>query len=139
MAKAEAPDLKLGLRKTLEKTVRYEWTIAHHDARLPAVLSTPAMIGLMEQAAAEAVWPRLPKGSITVGTRIEVDHLKAAPAGARVRIKARLAEIKGRFLIFGVEASAGRQLIGKGRVFRAIVEPARFFSKARRRQGRRAG
>lgn len=138
VAKTKARGLKLGLRKTLEKTVPHEWTIAHYDAELPAVLSTPAMIGMMEQAAASAVFPRLPKGSITVGTRIEVDHLKAAPEGARVRAQARLIEIHGRFLIFEVEASAGRHVIGKGRVFRAVVEPGRFFTKARRRHAGQA-
>lgn len=70
-----------GLEAEIEKVVPPEWTIAHFDARLPPVFSTPAMIGMMEVAAARAVQASLPPGSITVGTRIEVDHLKAVPSG----------------------------------------------------------
>jgi predicted thioesterase len=88
------------------------------------------MIGMMELAAAQAVQPELPPGSITVGTRIEVDHLKAVPEGTSVRATARLVEHKGRFMIFEVEASAGKHLIGSGRVYRAIVEPAKFQAQA---------
>ncbi len=121
---------KPGLTASVEKTVPFEWTIAAYDPRLPAVLSTPAMIGMMEVAAAQAVLPELPPGTITVGTRIEVDHLKAVPAGAQVRATARLSENDGRFLTFEVEARSGEQVIGRGRVYRAIVEAASFSSKA---------
>ncbi|HXW55190.1 MAG TPA: hotdog domain-containing protein [Candidatus Cybelea sp.] len=110
--------------------VRHEWTIRSYDPRLPAVLSTPAMIGLMELAAAQAVEAELSPGAITVGTRIEVDHLKAVSLGALVRARARLVGQEGRFLIFDVEARSGELVIGRGRVFRAIVEPAKFAAAA---------
>ena len=100
----------------------------------PAVLSTPAMIGMMEIAAAQAVQAELPAGAITVGTRIEVDHLKAVPEGTSVRATARRVEHKGRFMIFEVEAIAGEHVIGRGRVYRAIVEPAKFHAKAHTRK-----
>jgi fluoroacetyl-CoA thioesterase len=110
--------------------VRPEWTIQFYDARLPAVLSTPAMIGVMELAAAEAVQAELPPGAITVGTRIEVDHLKAVSLGAIVHAHARLVGREGRFLIFDVEARSGELVIGRGRVFRTIVEPTKFAAAA---------
>ncbi len=130
--------LQPGLKGVFEETVPREWTIAHYDPSLPPVLSTPAMIGMMETAAALAVRPRLPEGAITVGTRIEVDHLKAAPEGARVRARARLAKIQGRFLVFDVEAVANRHVLGKGRVYRAIVETGKFLAKAKRRTTKQA-
>ena len=88
---------RLGLEAAIEKIVPREWTLAHFNPQLPAVLSTPAMIGMMEIAAAQAVQAELPPGAITVGTRIEVDHLKAVPEGTSVRATARLVEHKGRF------------------------------------------
>lgn len=115
-----------GLEHSFEQQVPREFTIAHYDARLPAVLSTPAMIGLMELAAARAVEPSLAPGEITVGTRIEVDHLKSCPAGASVRVWARYDRADGRFLIFEVSAHCRELLIGRGRVWRAIVNPARL-------------
>jgi fluoroacetyl-CoA thioesterase len=121
---------RIGLEAAIEKIVPREWTLAHFNPELPAVLSTPAMIGMMEIAAAQAVQPELPVGVITVGTRIEVDHLKAVPEGTSVQATARLVEHKGRFMIFDVKASAGEHVIGRGRVYRAIVEPAKFHAKA---------
>jgi fluoroacetyl-CoA thioesterase len=125
--------LPLGLEGAIAREVAFEWTIAAYDSRLPAVLSTPAMIGLMEVAAAQAIAPHLPPGAISVGTRIEVDHLKAVPPGMMVEARAKLSGTSGRFLIFEAEARAGEVTIGRGRVFRAIVPLAQFSEKASRR------
>ncbi|HEV2297953.1 MAG TPA: hotdog domain-containing protein [Candidatus Acidoferrales bacterium] len=126
--------LPMGLTARVERVVPFEWTIAAYDSRLPAVFSTPSMIGMMEVAAAQAIAPHLPEGTISVGTRIEVDHLMAVPQGALVEAQARLAGSRGRFLVFDTEARAGETLIGRGRVFRAIVtlEPFQVKASARR-------
>ncbi len=81
-----------GLEGSIERDVAQEWTLVHYDPRLPAVFSTPAMIGLMEIAASHTIQPLLPPGALTVGTRIEVDHLKAVPAGVVVVANAKLAK-----------------------------------------------
>ncbi len=122
-----------GLEATVEKIVPHEWTISHYSAELPAVLSTPAMIGMMEVAAARAVQPKLAPGSITVGTRIEVDHLKACWEGATVRAWARLEKIDGRFLVFEVEARSAEHVIGRGKVYRAVVNPSLLSKNAKAR------
>ena len=123
----------LGLEATIERVVLPEHTIHHFNPNLPPVFSTPSMIGLMEHATVQAVSPTLPPGFITVGTRIEVDHLKAVPDGATVRAYAKLAGYQGRFLIFDVEARSGEHVIGRGRVFRAIVEPQTHKTRAQSR------
>ena len=94
------------------------------------VVGTPFLIGYFEIAAHRAILPFCEPGEVTVGTRIEVDHLKAAPVGAAVYASARLISQEGRFLTFEVEAGMGDTLIGRGRVYRAIVEPKSFSSKA---------
>jgi fluoroacetyl-CoA thioesterase len=121
---------RLGLESAVQRVVPREWTIAAFDPRLPAVLSTPAMIGMMEIAAAQAVQPELPAGALTVGTRIEVDHLKAVTEGATVRAAARLVGYRGRFLVFEVEARSGDLVLGRGKVYRAIIEPQTFNARA---------
>jgi len=125
--------LRAGLQASIERVVLQEWTIASLDSRLPPVLSTPHMIGLMEIAAAQAILAELPPGTISVGTRIEVDHLKAVTAGATIRASATLVRHEGRFLVFEAEARSGEHLIGRGRVFRAIVEHQKFDETARSR------
>jgi fluoroacetyl-CoA thioesterase len=77
----------------------------------------------------------LPPGTISVGTRIEVDHLKAVPEGATVYASAKLVGYKGRFLVFDVEARSGEHVIGAGKVFRAIVQPGAHGDKAKARVG----
>jgi fluoroacetyl-CoA thioesterase len=123
----------LGLEATIERVVLPEHTIQHVNPNLPPVFSTPSMIGLMEHATVQAVLPTLPPGFITVGTRIEVDHLKAVPNGATVHAHAKLTGYKGRFLIFDVEARAGEHIIGRGRVFRAVVDPQTHKTRAQAR------
>ena len=131
--KSEPDRPRIGLESSVEKVIPPEWTLAAFDPRLPAVLSTPAMIGMMEIAASQAVQPELPPGAITVGTRIEVDHLKAVPGGTTVRATARLVKHEGRFLVFDVEARSGEHVLGRGKVFRAIVEPKKFTTQAHER------
>jgi len=126
MTQGDAPRMEPGLEGRLERVVPLEWTLAHFDPNLPAVFSTPAMIGLMEITASHVIRPALPPGALTVGTRIEVDHVKAVPAGVTVVAKAKLIEVNGRRLIFDVEVSSGAEVIGHGRIFRAIVDHARF-------------
>jgi fluoroacetyl-CoA thioesterase len=126
---------RIGLESSIEKVIPHEWTLAAFNPGLPAVLSTPAMIGMMEIAASQAVLPELPPGAITVGTRIEVDHLKAVAGGTTVRATARLVKHEGRFLVFDVEARTGEHVLGRGRVFRAIVEPKKFTTQAKERGG----
>jgi len=150
-AKARRPAKKLGLRSTsaapkaafalpqigleaeVEQVIPHEWTIEAIHPSLPPVLSTPAMIGLMEHATANAVRPHLPAGTISVGTRIEVDHLKAVSDGATVRAWGRLTGYTGRFLVFEVKAWSGEHLIGQGRVFRAIVKAGLHGQQAKER------
>jgi predicted thioesterase len=124
---------RLGLEATIQRVVRPEHTLQTIDPNLPAVFSTPSMIGLMEHASVMAVRSELPPGTISVGTRIEVDHLKAVGPGATVQAWARFVKYHGRFLVFDVEARSGELLIGRGRVYRAIVEPRQHHDKAQAR------
>lgn len=88
------------------------------------VLSTPAMIALMEHTASQLVQPRLPNGKATVGFEVCVKHVAGATKGTACTARARLDEIAdGRKLRFAVEVTAedGRT-IGVGTHERRIVE-----------------
>jgi fluoroacetyl-CoA thioesterase len=88
------------------------------------VLSTPAMIAMMEQTASKLVYPRLRDGKATVGFEVCVKHVGAAPKGTRCTARARLGGFAdGRKLRFAVEVVAddGRT-IGVGSHERRIVD-----------------
>jgi fluoroacetyl-CoA thioesterase len=129
----ERAKIEPGLEGSVKRVVPPEWTLAYYEPTFPAVFSTPAMIGMMEMATSQAIRAALPPGKLTVGTRIEVDHLKAAPAGVTVVGKSKLVEVNGRFLTFDVEAWVGADLIGRGRIFHAIVDYERFQAVAGRK------
>ncbi|GHV55951.1 thioesterase [Spirochaetia bacterium] len=93
------------------------------------VYATPAMIALMEGAAAAAVQDRLPAGWSTVGTELKVKHLFASPVGAEVKAVGELIEVDGRRLRFKVEAHDNAGKIGEGTHERFIIENERFLKK----------
>jgi fluoroacetyl-CoA thioesterase len=90
------------------------------------VLATPRLVALCEAATVAAVAAALETGATTVGTRVELDHLKPSYVGATVMARARLIEIDGRRLTFDVEATDGDVVVARGAVVRAIVGRARF-------------
>src|SRR5918912_2520307 len=94
------------------------------------VYGTPAMIGLMESAAINAVDHLLPEGWASVGTRLDVRHLAPSPPGVEVRARAELTAVEGRRLTFRVEASDPVDLIGEGTHERALVEVSRLVARA---------
>ena len=94
------------------------------------VFSTPSMIALMEKAAYTLVQESLADGESTVGTQMNVDHVKASKIGETINAKAILIEIDGRKLTFDVSAtdSAGNT-IGRGVHTRFIIQVEKFLSR----------
>lgn len=93
------------------------------------VFGTPAMVALIEAAAVNCVEDRLADGQETLGVHLDVEHIAATPAGLKVTATAELIEVAGRKLVFKVEARDARELIGRGRHTRIIVDSARFRTK----------
>jgi fluoroacetyl-CoA thioesterase len=108
-----------GLKAELVVTVDDKLVVKHMGGE--GVLSTPAMIGLMERAGIEAVQAQLPDGHTTVGFEVNVKHFAATPKGRKVTVRAELLEIDGRKLRFKVEAHDEDKQVGKGTHRRAIV------------------
>ena len=122
--------LPIGLKGLAETLVTEENTAAAMGSGLLPVFATPAMLALMEQAAASSVQPFLPEGQGTVGTRLEVSHLAATPIGMAVRAESELIAVDRRKLRFAVRAWAGDELIGEGEHERFVIDNARFLEKA---------
>ena len=123
-------DLRLGLVGEASTVVTPEHTARSIGSGHSAVFSTPNLVGLMEQAARNAVDGKLREGSGTVGTYVEVHHLAATPVGMQVRARAKLIQVQGRKLYFRVEAHDDVEKIGEGLHERFIVDLHRFLEKA---------
>ena len=87
------------------------------------------MVALIEAAAVACVEEQLPQGQETLGIHLDIEHIAATPAGLSVTATAELIEISGRKLVFKVEARDARELIGRGRHTRIVVDSARFRAK----------
>ena len=105
------------------------------DTMLPPVLATPVMIMVMENAALNAMKPYLDAGETAVGTRVDVRHLAATPAGRRVTGEAEVTRIDGRRIEFAIRAMEGTEVIGLGTHERAIIDLARFSQQLKSKFG----
>lgn len=120
-----------GLRGEARVVVREEDTAQHVRSGNVAVLATPRMIALMENASVKAVDHLLPPGQATVGSEIRVRHLAATPQGMEVTVHSKLLEVEGRRLTFKVEAFDEWEKIGEGTHIRFIIDLDRFRERVK--------
>ena len=91
------------------------------DAR---VYATPMLVRDIEVTCRDLLAAHVDPGEDSVGTRIEIDHLAPTLLGMTVRIAAKAVEIKGRGVVFEIEASDGKDTICRGRHARFVVDVA---------------
>ena len=124
---------KIGTVGELQFIVERQHCIDFATDGMPAVLSTPSLIGLLERTARQAIAPFLEADERSVGTEIELRHLAPSPLGARVAIAVRVIRTEGRQVTFQVEARDEHELIARGVHTRAVI---RTGSLARRVQNK---
>jgi len=115
------PDVRPGLRAERRATVTEAMVTTHVGGAPGGVLTTPTMIGLMEETAQEATRPYLPPDHTTVGFEIAIRHLAPTPLGGEITVTAELIAVDDRKLLFDVRAYNERRKIGEGTLRRTIV------------------
>ena len=123
--------IEVGLENEMEFTVKEEDTAKFIGSGDVAVLSTPAMIAMMENTARLSVENMMPNEYTTVGTRVDIAHLHPAPVGAIVKVKSKLVRQEGRKLVFEVKAYWRDIKIGEGLHERFIVHREKFLKKVK--------
>lgn len=118
--------LEVGMKNTVTITVTDAMCADNLDSQLPQlklphVLSTPNMIGLMEITSAELMNRYAPEGKCSVGMAVDVKHIAATPAGGRVTCETEVAETDGRKVLFKVTAYDENGKIGFGTHRRAYI------------------
>jgi predicted thioesterase len=96
------------------------------DAR---VLSTPQMIRYMEWTSRNTVLPLLEAGYDTVGTKVNISHLAAAPIGSVVTFTSEIIAVEERRVVFQVTARTEEEAIGEGTHERTIINVAKFATR----------
>lgn len=119
-----------GLSAEIALTVADGDTAVAHRSGDVAVLSTPRIIALCEEASMAATAGELKPGETTVGHAVRLDHVMPSAVGAQVRAEATLAKVEGRRLTFTVSVSDSRGLVAAGRLTRVVVDAERFMDRA---------
>ena len=105
------------------------------DVTLPAVLATPVMIMVMENAALNTIKPYLDAGESALGTRVDMRHLAATPAGRRITGEAKVTNIDGRRITFSIRAADGNEEIGVGIHERVVIQLPKLFERMKAKYG----
>jgi fluoroacetyl-CoA thioesterase len=105
------------------------------DVTLPPVLATPVMIMVMENAALNAIKPFLDAGESALGTRVDVRHLAATPAGRRVTGEAKVTHVDGRRIEFSIRATDASEEIGVGTHERVVIQLSKLSDRMKAKFG----
>jgi len=123
--------VKPGLSAEVELVVADADTAVSQRTGSVAVLATPRVVALCEEASFKAVEHALDDSQTTVGMQVQLDHLAPTAVGHTVAAEATVEKVSGRRVIFTVSVNDERGLIAVGRVTRVIVETDRFLDKTR--------
>lgn len=119
--------MEIGTTYTLTRCISEKETAKFLGSGGLEVYATPAMICHMELAAYSLAEK---EGFETVGTRLDISHMKACKAGTEVKVTAELMEIEGRRLEYHIKTEdMDGNLLGEGRHQRFVIDPARFMAK----------
>lgn len=116
--------MKAGDKYTLNHNVTENETAGFLGSGGLPVYATPAMICLMEKTAYESA---AAAGHQTVGTKVEISHLRACKVGTELTSVAEILEVEGRRLTFKVSVSDSDGILGEGTHERFIIDPERFM------------
>ena len=119
-------DMKQGETFVLTRTVNENETAEILGSGGLPVYATPAMICHMELSAYKLAEQY---GHQTVGTKVNISHLRACKVGTEVKITAELKEYEGRRLEYCIKVEDEKGLLGEGTHQRFIIDPERFMAK----------
>ena len=100
-----------------------------YGSGLLPVLSTPHLIGWMEDTSQKAVMPFMKQGESTVGVSITMKHKAATPVKMRVRVRSEVSAFDGRRVVFKVLAWDEVDEIGECEHERYIINDDRFMQR----------
>ena len=125
-------DIRIGMTNESKLIVEERHTASAYGSGSIYVFATPAMIGLMENAALNCVEKALGEKWTTVGTHVDVSHIAATKMGKEARAVAELVEIDGKKLKFKVTAYDDDKKIGEGFHNRYIINEEKFMANVKK-------
>ena len=122
-------NIPIGTKGESQVLVTSEVAISFLEMDEARVLATPQMIRYMEWTSRNLVLPLLETGYDTVGTKVNISHLAAAPIGSVVTFTSEIIGVEERRVLFQVVARTEDEVIGEGTHERGIINIAKFATR----------
>lgn len=121
--------IPIGVCFEQEITVQTQDCAKTHGSGNLEVFATPALVAIMENSAFRTIESYIPAGFDSVGTAINISHIKASGLGEKINVIATVKSVDGKRIDFDVEAFDSKGKIGSGTHTRFIINVERFLSK----------
>jgi len=102
---------------------------------MPAVVSTPSLVGFLERTARETIAEFLDADERSVGIEIDLKHLAPTPIGQTVHCTARIISVEDRQVLFQIEARDQHEVIVRGVHKRAVIRTESFSRRVKEKGG----
>jgi len=102
---------------------------------MPAVVSTPHIVGFLERTARETLAPHLDANERSVGIEIDIRHLAPTPVGQTIHCTARIIATEGSKFSFQIEARDAHEVIVRGLHKRAVINTESFSRRVKAKSG----
>jgi predicted thioesterase len=97
---------------------------------LVPVVATPRLLAWCEAVTVQAIAAGLDEGRTSVGSRVQLDHLRPTLVGGRLTVNAQLIHADGRLLKFEVTVlDESAAVVAHGQITRVVVDRARFLAR----------
>jgi fluoroacetyl-CoA thioesterase len=119
-------NLKTGIERTESRVVKENDAASRFGSEHMPVLATGMAVAFMEYTALTSVQEFLPYGYSSVGTQIDMKHIKPAIIGSKVYCHSLLTRVQGRRLFFDISLRDDNNLIATAKHERAVINDEVF-------------
>jgi predicted thioesterase len=102
---------------------------------MPAVVSTPNIVGFLERTARQTIAPHLDADERSVGIELDIRHLAPTPVGETIHCTARVIAVDGGKISFQIEARDEHEVIVRGLHKRAVIHTESFSRRVKAKAG----
>ena len=105
--------------------------VEFHGDGMPAVVSTPHLIGFLERTARQTLAPHLDADERSVGIELDIRHLAPTPVGQTIHCRAQVISVDGSKVQFQIEARDQHEVIVRGLHKRAVIRTDSFTKRVK--------
>ena len=105
--------------------------VEFHGDGMPAVVSTPHLVGFLERTAHETIAACLDADERSVGIELDIRHLAPTPVGQTIHCTARVISVEGSKVQFQIEARDAHEVIVRGLHKRAVIRTESFSRRVK--------